>query len=273
MNTIVPNMRDIAVSISLFLLLLLPSGMVQAHDFWIEPERFILQEPDDIQITLREGVDLKGDSLPYITDWFDDFSQLDRTGRRPIDSILGNDPAASIRVNDGSTVVGYQSTRHFVELGPEKFAAYLLEEGLQSILTLRKDRGEENSSATEYFIRCAKAFLLSGPLNDELNYANPLDYILELIPESDPYKILPGEELSIRLLYLGNPIEGIQVRAFTKDQPQETIDHRTDGDGRVQFTLDQRGHWLVKAVHLIPLQSDPKARWESYWASMTFEIQ
>jgi len=30
--------------------------------------------------------------------------------------------------------------------------------------------------------------------------------------------------------------------------------------------------WLVKAVHMIPLPKDGDADWESFWASLTFEL-
>ena len=42
------------------------SGAAFGHDFWIEPDRFILEAPGEVQLTLREGVDLKGNSLAKV---------------------------------------------------------------------------------------------------------------------------------------------------------------------------------------------------------------
>jgi hypothetical protein len=32
------------------------------------------------------------------------------------------------------------------------------------------------------------------------------------------------------------------------------------------------GVWLVKAVHMIPAKPGTNADWESYWASLTFDL-
>ena len=32
------------------------------------------------------------------------------------------------------------------------------------------------------------------------------------------------------------------------------------------------GVWLVKAVHMVPLPKGQDADWESFWASLTFEL-
>jgi hypothetical protein len=41
--------------------------------------------------------------------------------------------------------------------------------------------------------------------------------------------------------------------------------------GRAAFRLPQAGVWLVKAVQMIPFDGG-KADWQSFWASLTFEI-
>ena len=61
-------MRKLVVQITLITLSALMPQYVWAHDFWIEPDRFTLEGSGEVKLTLREGVDLKGNSLPYITD-------------------------------------------------------------------------------------------------------------------------------------------------------------------------------------------------------------
>ncbi len=266
-------MKKIFVQFALIVLSAVLPQSVSSHDFWIEPDRFVLESPGDVKLTLREGVDLKGNSLPYITEWFEDFSQTDASGRSNIVSVLGNNPAATISLKDGVTLVGYQSQRSFVDLGPEKFASYLRDEGMDFVFDLREERGEADQNALEYFVRCAKSFLYTAGSESSDTFSTQLGYTLELIPESDPYEVTAGGDFAIRLLYLGEPLEGTLVRAFTKDLLDEPIDARTDADGRVVLTLSRPGEWLVKAVHLIPIENDPKARWESFWASITFALE
>lgn len=259
------------------LLSMIPGAMLQpaivvAHDFWIEPDRFHGDSGDAVLLTLRQGVGLKGDSLPYITEFFVDFSRTDATGRHPFDSEPGDDPAASFVPADGETVVGYFSNRDFVELEPEKFRAYLLDEGMDSIEAERERLGEADSTAREYFVRCAKTLLRAGPVTPGRLFDQPLGFPLELVPLDDPGLLQPGDTLRVRLLYEGKPIEGIRVRAFTKDRPREPLDVRTDSAGSVQLLLPGGGIWFIKAVHMRRLEDDPNADWESFWASLLFEI-
>ena len=62
--------------------------------------------------------------------------------------------------------------------------------------------------------------------------------------------------------------------AFTADRPADRLTVRTGADGRARLPLNRAGRWLVKAVHMIAVPaSDPAADWESFWASLTFEVR
>ena len=243
-----------------------------AHDFWIEPSKFILEEPALFGVNLREGVDLKGDSVRYIPQWTQDFSRVDRNGREPIASQMGSDPASIIESTPGMNVIGFQSNRFFVELEPDKFESYVLEEDMAYVLAQREERGEADQSATEYFVRCVKSLVQTGGDTSGDVFSTELGYTLELIPENNPYTLSPGDSLSVRLHFRGQPIEGLRIRAFTRDLLSSPIDQWTDSEGRVSLTLPESGDWLIKAVHLVPVENDPKARWESFWSSLTFQL-
>jgi len=72
---------------------------------------------------------------------------------------------------------------------------------------------------------------------------------------------------------LSEPIKDVLVIAFTQADPEQKVSARTDASGRVSLKLSRPGTWLVKAVHIIEMPpDDKKADWESFWASLTFEI-
>jgi len=48
---------------------------------------------------------------------------------------------------------------------------------------------------------------------------------------------------------------------------------RSDQNGRATFAIDEAGPWLVKAVHMVPAAAGSNADWESFWASLTFEMR
>ncbi|MFW2405458.1 MAG: DUF4198 domain-containing protein [Gammaproteobacteria bacterium] len=250
------------------------TSRLYAHDFWIEPTNFRPAVGDEVGLVLRVGQDLSGDRLPYINDWFSDYRVVAPDGARPVTGLMGDDPAGHFAaLESGVHVIGYRSTRDFVEMKPEKFRSYLRDEGLESVITLRAERGDNERPAREYYSRCAKSLIDVGGTGQPGAWNADIGYTLELTPEANPYSLAPGEELPIRLRYLGEPIGGILVQAFVADGAEAKIALRTDDEGRVTLRPNRAGLWLIKAVHIIETPDDVRgAEWESYWASLTFRL-
>lgn len=252
----------------------LPIDRLYAHDFWIEPINFLPAPGEEVSLVLRVGQDLSGDRLPYINDWFSDYRVVGPSGSRPIAGLMGDDPAGSFEASEpGMHVIGYRSTRDFVELEPAKFRSYLRDEGLERVIAIRAARGAAESAAREYYSRCAKSLIKVGAGGAGETFSASLGYTFELIPEENPYAKAPGDSLPLRLVYRGEPIEGILVQGFAAAAPERKISARTNAGGRVVLRLDRPGMWLVKAVHMIETPAAVTAAdWESFWASLTFRL-
>ena len=169
-------------------------------------------------------------------------------------------------------VIGYSSHPSFVELTPEKFNQYLKDEGLDTIAALRALRNQTGAKARELFARCAKSLVLSGAPS-AAQHDRALGFTLELVAEKNPYLLRAGDELPVRLTYENRPLAGALVIAMNKMSPSEKISARTDKDGRVRLKLKPGGMWMIKAVHMIPAAAGGNAEWQSYWASLTFEMR
>jgi uncharacterized GH25 family protein len=78
--------------------------------------------------------------------------------------------------------------------------------------------------------------------------------------------------LKVQLLYLGKPLAGARVTALRKEKPDAKMHVRTDARGRARLMLPAPGMWLVKAVHMIRLENHSQADWESYWATLLFQV-
>ena len=245
-----------------------------AHDFWIEPQTFRPDPGDRVTISLRVGEDFSGDSQPLVPAWFTDYSVTSPSRTQPVRGRIGDDPAGYFIADDqGSQLIGYRSSRSFVDIDPPTFNDYLDKEGLNWVIERREQRGESEQNAREYFSRCAKSLVRSSSADSGEGFDTALGYTLELIPLRDPYVLSPGAALPVELRYLGEPIEGLLVIAFTAEDPQTKQQMRTDGNGRAVLQLERPGTWLVKAVHIIELDdSEADAEWESFWASLTFRL-
>lgn len=256
---------------SLFAVLALASPIL-AHDMWIEPSSFTPKAAQIVSLRHFVGQDLMGDPLPRNPALLQQFIVEDATGRRAVVGRAGADPAGLIRVAaPGVTVVGYRSNTSTVELPAEQFESYLKEEGLIAVAAARSLRNETTKPVRELFSRCAKSLLLSGPaLPTQGDRA--LGFTLELTAERNPYVLREGDTLPVNLMYEGKPLAGALVVAMNRGDPSVKLALRTGKDGRVRFRLPRSGMWLVKAVHMIPAAAGSDANWESFWASLTFEL-
>jgi uncharacterized GH25 family protein len=245
---------------------------LHAHDAWIEPSAFRPAPGTIIGARLLVGRDVIGDPLPRNDSLIRQFIVEDVAGRRPLVGHDGADPAGLLRVNAaGLLVLGYHSNPSTVEETADKFNQYLTEEGLETISTLRAQRGE-TGAVRELFSRCAKSLVLAGSA-DAMQEDRALGFTLELVAERNPYALRAGDELPVRLTYESRPLAGALVVAINRDDPSGKLAVRSDADGRVRFALPRGGMWLIKAVHMIRAPSGAGADWESFWASLTFDLR
>ena len=244
--------------------LLAGAAPIFAHDLWIEPTSFSPVPGQLVGVKLRVGMNLSGDPVPRVPELIREFVVAEEAGLKTIRGRDGADPAGFIRSGQGQ-VLGYFSNPSRIELPAEKFNAYLEEEGLDAILVLRAKRGDGNSVGRELYSRCAKSLLLSGEGDRRLGFP------LELVAERNPYVLRDGEDLPVRLLWQGRPLEGALVVAINSASPKEKLSARSDRGGRVHFRLRPGSMWLVKAVHMVAAPPGADADWQSYWASLTFE--
>ncbi len=248
------------------------SGSLLAHDMWIEPATFSPAGGQIVAVRLRVGQDLIGDPVPRNPALIKQFVVEDAEGRRDVVGRAGADPAGLVRVaSPGLAVIGYYSHPSAVELSAEKFDQYLKEEGLDTAAALRARRSQ-TGAVREIFSRCSKSLILSGSTN-KMEGDRSLGFPLELVAERNPYLMIAGQDLPVRLTYEGKPLTGALVVAINQVSPAEKLMARSDANGRVRFRLPRGGIWLVKAVHMIPAPAEAHADWESFWASLTFDLK
>lgn len=241
-----------------------------AHDFWMEPETYRAAVGTKVPLRLLVGADFKGDSTVFNAEWFERYVAIGADGEQPVAGSLGDEPAGTITVKGpGLYTVGYFSKKFDVKFDSfTKFKEYLEQEGLERHLVLAQFRAGSGGTIQEIYSRCAKS-LIAGPRAEADTTQRRIGCPLELFPETNPYR---QNDLQLRLLYQDKPLEGALVVAFNKADPLAKLKARTDRDGRVTFKLPRSGTWLVTSVHMIATARFVRADWESFWASLTFEL-
>jgi uncharacterized GH25 family protein len=176
----------------------------------------------------------------------------------------------------GELIAAVHTLPTLIELDPAKFTEYLAEEGLADVIAWRSQHGESAKPGKERYSKYAKAILLSGPTNGFAGH--PVGYILEIIPEADPYALKPGDLLPIQVLFRGKPAADLQVETAWADKVDKNLRKtavvgRTGADGRLTVPLPAVGFLRIHTIKMERCAEPSVADWESFWASMTLELR
>ena len=245
---------------------------VSAHDLWIEASAFRPDPGRVVGLHLLVGQGFLGDPIPRDPALIEQFVAITPDATVPIVGQDGADPAGLLRqTTPALVVIAYRSRSTPITLPPDKFNQYLRDEGLDDVARVRAAHRQNDAPARELFARCAKALLQVGkPSPPQSDHA--VGMTLELIASRNPYTLRAGDELSVQLLFERNPLKDALVIALNRQHPDTRVAVRTDADGRVLIPLADPGDWLIKAVHMVAAPKDSGADWQSYWASLTFEL-
>jgi uncharacterized GH25 family protein len=259
---------------ALALLAFLLATSAAAHDFWIEPSTFHPPVDGTVTASLRVGQQLHGDPVPRMPPLIERFVLRGPAGESRMLGRPGADPAGITRIAaPGLYWIGYQSNAYPLTTDAAKFESYLKEEGLERIAALRAKNGQSAAPGREQFYRCAKALLETPGAAAKGVFDTPLGFTLELVPRKNPYTMKSGGELPVALSFRGKPLANALVVAMNREHPDQPVRARTDAKGHVKLRLAHPGFWLVKAVHMEPAPAGSDADWESWWASVTFDLK
>lgn len=265
-----------------------------AHDCFLIAKPYRVKQGSQVKIEIHIDDAFPGKHVPWNPERITRFHQW--YGRTLLDSVVP-DP-----LEDSSGVMRNieQAGLHLfvvdwaarqIEIEPKAFTTYLQKEGLEQIIKLRKERKEENKLGRERYSRYLKTFVVQGDGSAFQNpaqrrnpeerdnqdaYRHVIGQRLELIPLENPAGRKVGDTLRVRLLYEGKLVQGAKVSATYSGAKQKpgsyAQSYRTNKEGVALFRLTHKGVWLIRTVYMLPSES-PEVDWESFWASMTFEVR
>lgn len=254
------------------LLAVLAAAPLAAHDVWLEPGAFRVRGAAPVPVRILVGEGFHGDPVPRDPDRIERFVAVGPEGERDVPGVDGAEPAGFLRdLPPGLHVVAYVSRRASLRLDPDRFERHLRAEGLERIAERRALAGDTGAPGREVYSRCAKALVLVGAGGGDA-YRRPLGCHFEIVAESSPFDLAPGDQLAVRLLAGGRPLAGALVTALRQGAEARPATALSDGSGRAVFRLTSPGVWLVKSVHMEAAPAGLDADWESWWASLTFAI-
>lgn len=259
--------------VTFFLVLL--SVVVESHEFWLLPKKFRYKPGESMVVDFMVGENFEGEYWDLNKH---KVVKLDLWQGAEVKSLLkevkntaGKNLTATL-AREGTYILGLESNAAFIELDGGKFKAYLEEDGLENILELRTRANRHTEPAREFYKRFAKVLIQAGDKTDE-TYRRRMGYRYEIIPLKNPYAMKSGDYLQCRVLWEGKPAPHAMVKVWSKLNRSSFLQNMyTEDDGTVTFPLSHSGPWMVSAVRMIPSE-DPGADYQSFWASVVFEIE
>ncbi len=268
-----------------FLVLALWTSSAGAHDLWLVAGKYRLAPGELTRVFINSG-----DQFP---------ESLSLVGELRLATVAVHGPLevrriSAFRVDGKSLSFDLQATAvgsHVLALGTrprrvrlkaDDFHDYIEENGLERILALRDELGESADAAVERYSKWAKATIDVGGVGDpesesekdtEPSWSRPVGHRIEIVPSRNPNRVLPGEELEVQLLYEGQPLADMPIFGGKAGGPRGEIKTKTDGSGKAVVTIPSDGRWYLSSIHLVRLDDDPQISWESFWCTLTFEIE
>lgn len=260
-------------------LLVTVGAPLSAHDLFFRPSSFVLHPGSTAVVDVLNGTFSRSENA-VARERLADLSLVTPAGRTALDRTgwSETDPKSTVAVpagEPGTYVLGAAVKPRLLSLPGKEFGAYLKEEALDDVLATRAAQGRLEEPSRERYSKYVKALLQVGDTPGDA-HAAVLGYAAEIVPEQNPYRLRPGDVLTLRCLVDGRPHAGKKVlaggRRGTSDVRLPALKLTTDAEGRVRLKLTEAGAWYVKFVAMAEV-SDAEANYESKWATLTFGVR
>jgi len=248
---------------------------LQSHEFWLEPFKFKVKPGEAITVRFAVGENFTGEDwdlskkLVSKIQLIETQGTIDLTDKVP--TVKGTKMKLAIP-NPGIKLIAMQSKASFIQLNGTKFNAYLEEDGLENAIEWRKKNGQDTVGAKEFYSRYAKLLIQSGNTVDD-TWKKVVGHRLEIVPLQNPCTLTSGDYLTCKILYERKPVPHTMVKVWGHVGNKIFLQNAyTEDDGTVKFPISANGPWMVSCVRM-EKSKDPKADWESSWASLVFSVE
>jgi uncharacterized GH25 family protein len=248
---------------------------LQAHEFWLQPNkfRFNINEEASIDFMVGENFtgefwDLKKHKVEYLQ-WHNAAGENNIVSR--VKAIKGSSIVQKF-TEEGTQLLAMKSNAAYIELAADKFNEYLKEDGLENILEERKKKNLLDRPSKENYTRFTKLLVQAGSKTDD-TYKKNIGFRIEIIPQNNPYTLKSGDYMQCLVLFEGKPLPHALVKVWSRLNNTTFLQNLyTENDGTVKFPISTKGAWMVSTVKMISGDL-PTSQYHSLWGSLVFGIE
>jgi len=253
------------ICLAVILYFLINSNLLNAHELWLEADKYKLKSGEKLIANIKVGQDLVGESYPYLSQETERLFLVSKKNLTKLNQIDGDYPAIQQSINySGVQYLYYQSSKDFLKYEDYKSFVEFTDE-----YNLSYDKSNKNPPS-EVYQRFAK-IIFKGEQKSFFKIKQNLEF--EIINQNNPYQNNLSE---IQILIKNKPFLNKQFVVFFKNENEfERKIYQTDLYGFAKIDTTKKGLYLISAVDLEALdlinQIKYKADYFSRWASLTFK--
>ncbi|WP_176133024.1 DUF4198 domain-containing protein [Hymenobacter sp. CRA2] len=259
--------------------LLLLGSAAAAHEFWLQPTRYVVPPGSRVHLGRWVGAAFRGER------WGGQSARLEQLVHLQPGVAAPTDLTASARQTDslqttaqltqpGTHLLALRTNDAYLTLPAAEFEAYLKEEGLSDVSWQRQKYKQQDQPGREAYRRCAKTLVLAGAASaPDSTFRRRVGHPLEIVPEQNPYLLRAGASLTVLVLADGRPLGSQPLQAWlrpTDGHPAQHFTLHTNQNGRALLRMQYPADVLLAAVRMTRLAKSSQADWQSTWASLTF---
>ena len=255
--------------------LFLVPALLAAHDLYIMPAHFSVPSGGMVHVVFQNGDEFPEGVSAVKPDRLRNTKLLSRAGTAVFTDIVEGTKSTSAKVRApgaGTGILTAQTLPSFIELAPEKFRSYLEHENLTGTQKWREQHGETGKPGRERYSKYVKALIQAGKSDDY--YGHRTGLTIEIVPEADPAQLKLGASLPVLVLFRGAPAVDVAVESAWLENGKAKMEvlGRTDSTGHIKIPVKAAGPHRLHAIVMERCADPTAADWESFWASLTFEI-
>ena len=255
---------------------ILSASSIQAHEFWIEPTDYFLQN-ENLEAHLKVGQEFEGMRLMYDPNRFEEFKILSGSKNKSIDvkGTIGDVPAINFKPDlEGLLIIYHETEDQLVNYKKfSKFKSFVTEKGYEKLIVAHQERNLPLENFIESYRRYAKSLVAYNGIEGK---DKKTGLLFEFVLSHNPYGELKDNMVEATLFYKKRPYPQNLVSIFIKNENNISLYQvLTDDKGRFSFSINPGESYLLDSVIIIPKKGNPLKKepiWHSIWASTTFSI-
>ncbi len=249
--------------------------LASGHDLYLMPDKFVVAPGVPLRVVYQNGDAFPKGSTSTRPDRLRNTRLLSKSGTSEFEKITpeAEQTTASVLTKGAGLAILTSSTiPNFIELDAAKFKSYLEHENLTNAVQWREQNGETDKAGRERYSKYVKS-LIRVEKSDGF-FKERTGLTIEIIPEVDPYSVKPGARLPVQVLFRGKPAIDVAVESAWLEGGRSVMENigRTDRQGRIVIPVKAIGPHRLHAIVMERCAEPKAADWESFWASLTFEI-